>query len=110
MGSSRLFAGLGLGGAGGWELEHAADFGAVEVEQELAGEGFHFAAVYLDGDLAAVGENLQIGEGVVDITEAGAQGGKDQPDAFDADAVAAEFAQGAEGDEFAEAVFARRGD
>lgn len=110
MGPGRLFAGLGLGGARGGELEHAADFGAVEIEQELAGERFHFAAANLDRDTAAVGEDFKIGEGILDITEAGAEGGEDQPDAFDADAVAAEFAQSAEGDEFAEAVFAGRGD
>ena len=55
---------LGLLGS---ERPEASQLGGVEVEQHLAGQGFHLLAGDLHGDRPPVGEDLQLGEWPLDV-------------------------------------------
>ena len=58
--------------ASGWEGEQAAEFGLVEIEEELAGNGVHFAvAGGLHVDALALDKDAQFGERIADVGELG---------------------------------------
>ena len=116
VGIDGLGAGFGFGfvlaGEGkpvfGISLGHEADFvvelAGVEVEDELAGNGLEAGAVALDDDVAAVGQDAELGEGGLDFGEFLVEGDEGAAKAVGGDAFFDELLGGAKADQIAEVV------
>ena len=80
------------------------------IEQELAGERVHGAALDFDVDAPAGGVDAELGERVLHAAQLAVEGLEGEQDFRGGDFVAAELVEGAEGDDLGEAVLFASGD
>src|SRR6185312_7557255 len=78
------------------------DFLLAEIEQQLAGHGFHARARNVDRDSLPLGGDLQLRERSFDVFESRLQGGDGPPDLAHGDAQFSQTAQGFERDQIGE--------
>jgi hypothetical protein len=102
FGISQRLGGLGFGS---WKGEEAAEFGLIEIEKELAGEGFHLLAFGLDADAFAFDVDAEFFEGIGGAGEFAVDALEDCSEFGGGDAEFFEAGEDAEFEEVFEGVF-----
>ena len=82
--------------------------GGFEIEQDLAGQGFHLLARQMDRDPLAIGDDAQFRERLLDPIQLLAQGLQSPADLARLDAVLAQLDEGLDGDEVRKRCTVRR--
>ncbi len=95
---------VGGGGFGHLEFQQAGEFRTIEVQQQLAGLGFHGAAVDFDANAFAVGVQFEFSERVVYAAQLCSEGFDSAANLRYGSMGLAELDDGAEGEQFLEAV------